>query len=162
MHGNVLNPVLLSLYNQSSSIEASPEEVGALLIFIFAMILILILSIPYIIGLWKIYTKMGLPGWECLIPFYGEYQLGSKVLNTDKGGWIFLGLDIAVPVLNWIVPKAASPVALGINIYKSIMIARCFGKSMGFAIGLAWLPFIFYPILGFGNSTYLGPTDPLK
>jgi hypothetical protein len=35
-----------------------------------------------------------------------------------------------------------------------VAIAEKFGKGGGFAVGLIFLPFIFYPILGFGSATY--------
>ena len=38
-----------------------------------------------------------------------------------------------------------------------IAIAKSFGKDTGFGIGLVLLGFIFWPILGFGSATYIGP-----
>lgn len=38
-----------------------------------------------------------------------------------------------------------------------IRTAKSFGKSGGFGVGLLFLPIIFYPILAFGNSEYIGP-----
>jgi hypothetical protein len=35
-------------------------------------------------------------------------------------------------------------------------VARKFVKSDGFGLGLAFLPFIFYPMLGFGDAQYQG------
>lgn len=40
----------------------------------------------------------------------------------------------------------------------SIGVAENFGKSAGFGFGLAFLGFIFYPILGFGDAQYRGGT----
>ncbi len=37
------------------------------------------------------------------------------------------------------------------------LISKSFGQGEGFTIGLLFLPFIFFPILGFGNYQYLGP-----
>jgi hypothetical protein len=37
-----------------------------------------------------------------------------------------------------------------------VALAAKFGKGVGFAIGLIFLPFIFYPILGFGDAQYSG------
>jgi hypothetical protein len=34
---------------------------------------------------------------------------------------------------------------------------KSFGKSTGFGIGLVFLGFIFFPMLGFGDATYIGP-----
>ena len=40
----------------------------------------------------------------------------------------------------------------------SIDLAKSFGKGTGFGIGLWLLPFIFYPMLGFGDARYEGPS----
>jgi hypothetical protein len=37
-------------------------------------------------------------------------------------------------------------------------VARNFGKGSLFGLGLVFLPFIFYPVLGFGDATYGGPS----
>ena len=36
-------------------------------------------------------------------------------------------------------------------------LAKCFGKSSGFGVGLIFLPFIFTLIIGFDGSTYKKP-----
>ena len=45
-----------------------------------------------------------------------------------------------------------------ILIILCIDIAKSFGKGVGFALGLALLGFIFWPILGFGSAQYQGPS----
>ena len=42
------------------------------------------------------------------------------------------------------------------SILVNLALAEKFGKGAGFAVGLIFLPFIFYPILAFGNATYKG------
>ena len=37
------------------------------------------------------------------------------------------------------------------------MISKSFGHDEGFTVGLLLLGIIFWPILGFGSSKYLGP-----
>ena len=49
-------------------------------------------------------------------------------------------------------------VNLIIAIILLIDLAKSFGKGVGFGIGLLLLPFIFFPILGFGSAQYQGPT----
>jgi len=39
-------------------------------------------------------------------------------------------------------------------------LAKSFGQSAGFGIGLIFLGFIFFPMLGFGSARYLGPAAP--
>ena len=34
--------------------------------------------------------------------------------------------------------------------------AEKFGKGGGFVVGLIFLPFVFWPILGFGDAKYMG------
>ena len=41
-----------------------------------------------------------------------------------------------------------------VMILTYVEIARKFGKSDAFAVGMVFLPFIFWPMLGFGSATY--------
>jgi Family of unknown function (DUF5684) len=43
-----------------------------------------------------------------------------------------------------------------ITLIVSIDIAKNFDKGTGFGLGLAFLGFIFFPILGFSDARYLG------
>lgn len=102
----------------------------------------LAIIIVYLAGMWKTFEKAGQPGWACIIPFYNVYIL-LKI--AGKPGWWLLLLF--VPLANIV-----------ILFMVGIEIASRFGKGSGFGIGLTFLPFIFYPILGFGDAQYL----PLK
>ena len=91
-------------------------------------------------GLWKIFEKAGIKGWKALIPFYNGYVLITEV--AGKQWWYFLFLFI--PVANFIV-----------MIIINIEVAKAFGKSTLYGIlGLSFLAFIFYPLLGFGDAVY--------
>ena len=37
------------------------------------------------------------------------------------------------------------------------LLSKSFGKDVGFTLGMIFLSFIFYPILGFGDAEYIGP-----
>jgi hypothetical protein len=91
---------------------------------------------------WKIFTKAGQPGWACIIPIYNLY-IWCKIVGRPWW-WILLML---IPFVNFI-----------IAIILLIDLAKSFGKGVGFGIGLLLLPFIFFPILGFGSAQYQGPT----
>jgi hypothetical protein len=93
-----------------------------------------------IVGMWKVFSKAGQPGWAILIPIYNLYVL-CKVAGRP-GWWLLLML---IPFVNFI-----------IAIILDIDIAKNFGKGVGFGIGLLLLPFIFFPILGFGSAQYQG------
>lgn len=92
-------------------------------------------------GMWKVFTKAGKPGWACLIPIYNALLL---LEIAGRPGWWFL--LFLVPLLNIV-----------IAFVMCIDLAKSFGQSTGFGIGLALLSPIFFCILGFGSSRYLGP-----
>jgi hypothetical protein len=101
-----------------------------------------------IAALWKVFVKAGQPGWVAIIPIYNLYIL-LKVIGRP-GWWILLFLLAIIPFVGWI-----AVLVLGIII--AIDLAKSFAKSSGFAVGLFLLNFIFVPILGFGESQYVGP-----
>lgn len=104
----------------------------------FVLIIQLAILVLMLVAMWKVFTKAGQPGWACIIPIYNIYIL-TKIAGKP-GWWVLL---MFVPVVNFI-----------ISILLSLALATNFGKSAGFAIGLLLLPFIFYPILAFGDAQY--------
>ena len=58
------------------------------------------------------------------------------------GWWLIL---FFIPIVNIIT-----------EIVMYVGIANNFGKGGGFAVGMIFLPFIFFPILGFGSARYQG------
>ena len=89
-------------------------------------------------GFWKTFEKAGQPGWAAIIPIYNYYimlKIGAK-----PGWWLLLFL---IPIVN---------IVMIFVLY--IEIARRFGQSTGFGIGLALLGVVFWPILGFGEAQY--------
>lgn len=120
----------MALYNTYANLYSSP----------IVLILVIVFSLITIVGIWKMYQKAGYHGWECLIPFYSAY-IQTKIAMGN--GWLFLiGL---IPIANII-----------FNIVLTIKTADVFGKGIGFAILLYFLPIIGYPILGFGDAEYYG------
>jgi hypothetical protein len=111
---------------------------GAAFLFIIALWAILLL------GMWKVFAKGGQPGWACIVPVYNVYCL-IKIAGKEWW-WLLLCL---VPVVNFVVA-----------IMLLVAVSRNFGKGGGFAAGLIFLPWIFYPILGFGAARYQTPTQP--
>ena len=103
-------------------------------------ILCLVFAIIVIIATWKIFTKAGKPGWAAIVPFYNAY---TQFEVAGMSGWFFLCMFI--PVVNVV-----------ISIIMCINLAKAFGKSGGFAVGLILLPLIFYLILAFGSAQYVG------
>ena len=96
------------------------------------------LALTVIIGVWKVFTKAGKPGWAILIPIYNTIVM----------------LEIARRPIWWLILLFIPIVGAIVSIIITIDIAKAFGKGAGFGLGLAFLPMIFYPILGFGKSQY--------
>lgn len=102
------------------------------------MILILVIAVIMIVANWKVFTKAGKPGWASIIPLYNMYVMFEI---AGMNGWMFLLTFI--PIVNII-----------IQIMLYLNLAKKFGKSTGFAIGLILLNPIFLLMLAFGNTEY--------
>jgi hypothetical protein len=112
---------------------------------VVVMVISITISIVMLISQWKINLKAGQPGWAILIPFYGLY-IHTKVLQRPKYWfWLYLGLSITIIGVFGVLVMAIMDV---------IRLARVFGKSDGFTVGLILMPVIFIPILAFGDSQY--------
>jgi hypothetical protein len=111
--------------------------IGSLLFGCFGLLLVVVI----VAGYWKVFAKAGKPGWACLVPIYNVIVLAQIVGREVL--WIILAL----------IPCTA-PIAV---IVMSIDLAKSFGKDTVYGLGLAFLPFIFFPLLGFGDAAYRGP-----
>jgi hypothetical protein len=125
--------------NYDSAYSAG-AAIGAILAFMLIPGLI-ILTIS-LIAHWKIYTKAGKPGWASIIPIYNVIVL-LEIIGKPIW-WVFL---ILFPCTTLI-----------FVIWATNLLSKSFGQSEGFTVGLILLPFIFYPVLAFGNYQYLGPS----
>ncbi len=125
-----------------------------------------------VIAIWKMFNKFGEPGYKALIPIYNFYIVYKY---TWKGCyfWVFLaacffmGITDPSPVGSTTLqsPEYAATsflsavffIAAGvIDIISSYKLSKAFGHGVGYFIGLVFLPNIFYLILGFGKSEYVG------
>ncbi|MCE1225234.1 MAG: DUF5684 domain-containing protein [Geobacteraceae bacterium] len=103
-------------------------------------LLYLVMIVAAIAGMWKVYEKAGQPGWAAIIPIYNLVVL-LQIVNKPIW-WIVL---LLIPLINIV-----------ILIMVSIALAEKFGKGGGFAVGMVFLPFVFYPLLGFGDERFQG------
>jgi hypothetical protein len=108
---------------------------GVVLIVALAFLVVMIAA------MWMVFAKAGQPGWAAIVPIYNAIVL-LQIIGKPIW-WIFL---MWIPLVNFI-----------ILILVYIDLAKSFGKGAGFAVGMLFLPFIFFAILGFGNARYLGP-----
>ena len=111
------------------------EGIGIIFWLIYLAFIIFVIA-----SVWKVFEKAGQPGWAAIIPFYNFYVI-LKIVGRP-GWWLIL---LLIPLVNFVI---------AIIVY--IDLAKSFGKSTGFGIGLVFLGFIFFPILGFGDAQYQG------
>jgi hypothetical protein len=126
--------------NGTDSAAANAASLGISLIFLFIWLALIVLIIA---SMWKVFTKAGKPGWASLIPIYNLYVLNE--IGGKPGWWLLLYF---IPIVNIV-----------ISILVLVGVAQNFGKGAGFAIGLIFLPMIFYPILAFSDAEYVGSTS---
>ena len=122
------------------------------------------------IGGWKMFVKMGEPGWKVIIPIYNAYILYKKTWVV-KLFWIYLAASVVGSVLksmgeNGEAFRVISLATIGslVTLVSSVImimlwykVSKCFGHGIGFTIGLVLLAPIFIMILGFGSSVFNPP-----
>jgi hypothetical protein len=102
------------------------------LIIMFALVILMVASN------WVIFTKAGKPGWACIIPFYNM--------------WVLVEICKKSPV--WFVLMFIPCVNIIVALLLQVELAKVFGKGVGYALGLIFLPVIFLPLLAFGDAQY--------
>jgi hypothetical protein len=108
--------------------------------FLFVLLAILVLVI---VGMWKVFTKAGEPGWASIVPIYNLIVL-LKI--AGRPGWWFLLMLIPL-------------VGIVIQFIVAVDVAKSFGKGTAFGVFmLGLLSPIGYPMLGFGSARYIGPS----
>jgi hypothetical protein len=142
---------LTTILAQTSGNQEAAAQFGALLALIagFGMILvagIIVFSIVTLIGMWKVFTKAGEPGWAVLVPVYNIIVL-LRVAGLPWY-WVFTPLILIIPLLGAIA-------YLAWIVWVHHRISTNFGQGVGFTIGLTLLGPIFWLILGFGSSKYV-------
>jgi hypothetical protein len=145
-----MNIPIASLLAQASGNQEA-AALGALLALIagFGMILvagIVVIGIVTLIGMWKVFTKAGQPGWAVLIPIYNVIVL-LRIVGLPWY-WVFTPLIVVIPLLGAIA-------YLVWVVWVHHRISTRFGQGVGFTIGLTLLGPIFWLILGFGSSKYV-------
>ena len=111
---------------------------GAIVGIIYLAVVVLMIA-----SMWKVFAKAGQPGWAAIVPIYNIIVL-LKI--AGKPAW-------------WVVLFLVPIVSLVIAILIYLGVAKSFGKGGGFAAGLILLPFVFWPMLGFGSAQYQGASS---
>ena len=141
-----MNSSIASLLAQASGNDAAVAAGVMAFVAAFALFFIVI-GIVCLIGMWKVFDKAGQPGWAVLVPIYNIIVL-LRVAGLPWY-WVFAPFVAIIPILGWI----AYIVWI---VWVHHRISTRFGQGVGFTIGLTLLGPIFWLILGFGSSKYVG------
>jgi hypothetical protein len=117
--------------NYSTAFESGFSSLGGMLGFIVIIM---------VVSFWRLFSKAGKPGILAIIPV-----VNTIVYASIGGVPCLLLLLLFVPVLNVIT-----------MFYVHYKVAQAFGEGGLFAVGLLLLPFIFVPLLAFGDYEYQG------
>lgn len=142
------------------------------------LIISALLYVLLIIAGWQIFKKAGEPGWKILIPIYNIYIM-FKIVKMKNWFWTlfflacvqaiccaFIGVDPALQNaetinIDWaanawflIVALVISCISVFAGVLYAWRTSKVFGHGCGFAIGLIFLPNLFWLIIGLGKSKY--------
>lgn len=106
----------------------------------FGIVFLIFILLAFAI-LWKVFTKAGQPGWAALVPIYNHYVLVMEICKKEILWFILAFIPIANIIAGWVVSQE---------------LAKKFGKSEAFGIGIFFLGPIFLAILAFGDAEYEG------
>lgn len=108
------------------------------------------LLIVLIVIYWKLFEKAGEAGWKAIIPVYNTIVLYDII--GYKWYYIFVSLLSFIPIVGQVL-------VLVFMISCNIKLAKCFGQSTAFGIGLWLLNPVFAGIIAFSkNVNYIGKT----
>lgn len=166
--------IMEAMMNDPAAAQAATEMMAAQAeiyemlsaILLPALAIGLLLGLITLIATWKIFKKAGTGGWKALIPFYCDYSL-IKISWKKKYFWWMMALAFASGIVGglalnfpeytaliWVIEWALFIPAIVIALKSEFKLAKAFGKGGGFAVGMILLPWIFYPILGFGKAKF--------
>lgn len=117
---------------------AGAAAAGGVVLLVYGLMLFAIIA-----GTWAIFAKAGKPGWASIVPIYNAIVF----------------LEIVGRPIWWVILLFIPCVGFVVSIVLLADLAKSFGKGVGFAVGMIFLPFIFVPLLGFGDAKYAGPAN---
>ncbi len=135
------------------------------------VIALLVISLLYYIisavGLGRMFRKAGEPAWKAWIPIYNLYILYKRCWNA-KMFWIWIAVDLGGVIVNklnsdnlilTLIAIILGIASIVIMVKQCGRVSRAYGRGIGTAVGLFFLPMIFDCILGFGKSVYTVPAE---
>ncbi len=125
-----------------NTVNDTGAAAGSIMLILIPVFLIVII---YIVGMWKVFTKAGKPGWASIIPIYNFYVMLQ--IAGRPAWWILIILLGFIPVIGAIANLVLA-VVIGIDIAKRFGKGELFGGLVCGLLGVGYL------ILGYGSAQY--------
>lgn len=134
---------LVSLFAQANKAPAGGGDAGggalALICGGGSFLFMAVIAIVFIAIFWKVFSKAGQPGWAAIVPVYNQWVLVTGIAKKEPLWFILLLVPFVNIVASWVICQE---------------VAKKFGKSETFGIGLFLLGPICWAILAFGSAKY--------
>jgi len=130
---------------------------GNLIILLVIGILIAIeLIVTNMIGLRKMFIKAKKPSWASFVPVYREWVICEMVGISPYWVTACLCAIFLFPQIPIIGDILSIMLLVYYKVITSIALAKAFNQSNSYAVGIAFVPAVFYMIIGYGDSEYKG------
>jgi len=158
----------------TTAVSSTPNTLSIEAIGIIILITFLLTYVPIVIGASEVFKKCDIPSWKAYIPIYNFYLMFKLV---GLGVWFVMAFCASImckladligyykhyspfcdcsPVIGPIILLIViqSIINVVICIIFSLRISKAFHYNKLFALGIFFLPNIFWLILGFSNSRF--------
>jgi len=115
----------------------SGGAIGALFSLVFFLIWLALVAL-FLYSNWKVWEKMGDPGWMGIIPILNVYRVFQRTRPEQAVLYTILSI---VPCI-------------------SIVMAFFYWSDLGKLFNKTFLHGLLTPLLAFGDATYVGPPPP--
>lgn len=132
------------------------------------LLFMLMFPLPVALGLRKLFIKAGVNGWKGFVPIYN--LLIMLRLSGRSAWWALVICCNYLFAFLWTLMQGDmnadiyKVIYFSLSILSLVFLVRAFntlslsyGKDSAFTVGLVMLPFVFFPVLGYGKSRYEGP-----
>lgn len=121
-----------------------------------------------VIPLGRMFQKAGVENWRAYIPVYNGY-IYAKLVWNENAFWAMLVLGIISGAIdkafgggNFLLKLVDAGVSIALIVYRAklaLRASRAYGHDVGYAVGLFFVPTIFWYVIGFGDSEYIAPQN---
>ncbi len=132
------------------------------------LLFLLLFALPVALGLSKLFKKAGEAGWKGFVPIYNLVIMLRLIGRPASWAWAICGNYLFTFVWSLLRGDVNSDlyrvIYISLSVLSFVFLVRAFftlsysyGKDGVFTVWLVILPFVFFPVLGYGKSRYEGP-----